>query len=55
MINPVMLGKLSVEDAYMLSRWIVSSPTRLMWQRNAGGRLYVDGVDSKLHYYRNPL
>lgn len=51
-IDPVASGQLSVEDAYMMSRRIVASPTRTMWQCNKCGRLYIEGRDSKLHCYR---
>jgi hypothetical protein len=48
-INLVASGELTVQDAYMKSREIISSPTRWMWQCFECGRLYIDGLDNKLH------
>jgi hypothetical protein len=50
-IDPVAAGNLAVDDAYMISRRIISSPTRLMWQCFQCGRLLIDGLDGKLHCY----
>jgi hypothetical protein len=50
-IDPVASGQLTVNDAYMVSRNIMSAPTRLMWQCFVCGRLYIDGRDGKLNCY----
>ena len=44
-------GVLPVKDAYMVSRRIMSSPTRTMWQCFECGRLYIDGPDGDLHCF----
>lgn len=50
-IDRVAAGELAVKDAYMLSRQIISSPTRMMYQCFECGRLYIDGPDGKLHSF----
>lgn len=50
-IDRVVSGELPVRDAYMKSRRIISSPTRLMWQCFECGRLYIDGPDGKLYCF----
>jgi len=50
-IDPVATGKLLPKDAYMVSRRIIQSPTRLMWQCYQCGRLYIDGPDGSLHCF----
>jgi hypothetical protein len=50
-IDRVASGELSVNDAYMVSRRIMSSPTRLMWQCFECGRLYIDGPNGDLHCF----
>ncbi|MCA9044801.1 MAG: hypothetical protein KDA69_10805 [Planctomycetaceae bacterium] len=50
-IDPVASRKLSADDAYMVSRRIIASPTRLMWQCFECGRLYIDGLDGELHCF----
>ncbi len=44
-IDRVATGDMPIEDAYMVSREIMRSTTRSMYQCFACGRLYVDGVD----------
>ena len=51
-IDRVASGELSVQDAYMVSRRILYSPIRTMWQCFECGRLYIDGPDSELHCFR---
>jgi hypothetical protein len=46
-IDPVASGQLSVNDAYVLSRKLMSSPARAMYQCFECGRLYIDGPDGK--------
>ncbi len=50
-IDRVASSELAVKDAYMKSRDIIASPTRLMWQCFECGRLYIDGPDDKLHCF----
>lgn len=50
-IDRVASGELPAEDAYMVSRRIISSPTRAMWQCFKCGRLYIDGPDGELHCF----
>ena len=50
-IDRLASGELPVKDAYMVSRRIISSPTRTMWQCCECGRLYIDGPDGELHCF----
>lgn len=50
-IDRVASGELPVKDAYMVSRRIMSSPTRTMWQCFVCGRLYIDGPDGEVHCF----
>ncbi len=50
-IDRVGSGELPVEDAYVVARRIMSSPTRTMWQCFECGRLYIDGPDGDLHCF----
>jgi len=50
-IDRVASGELAVRDAYMKSRGIIASPTRLMWQCVECGRLYIDGPNEKLYCF----
>lgn len=50
-IDRVASGQLPVKDAYMVSRNIMSSPTRTMYQCFQCGRLYIDGADGNRHCF----
>ena len=50
-IDRVASEELPVEDAYMVFRSIMSSPSRTMWQCFVCGRLYIDGPDGDLHCF----
>ena len=50
-IDPVASHELSADDAYTVSRRIIASSTRLMWQCFECGRLYIDGLDGELHCF----
>src|SRR4051812_11974080 len=50
-IDRVASGVLTPKDAYMVSRRIMSSPTRSMWQCFECGRLYIDGLEGELHCF----
>ncbi len=50
-IDPVASHELPAKEAYIVSRRIISSPTRLMWQCHECGRLYVSALDGELHCF----
>lgn len=50
-IDRVASSQLPVNDAYVLSRRIMSLPTRTMYQCSECGRLYIDGLDGKQHCF----
>lgn len=50
-IDRVASGELPVRDAYMVSRGIIASPTRTMYQCFECGRLYIDGPDGNRHCF----
>lgn len=50
-IDRVASGELTAKDAYMKSRDIIASPTRLMWQCFECGRLYIVKPDGNLYCF----
>lgn len=50
-IDRVASGDLAPNDAYMISRRLMASPTRTMYQCVECGRLYIDGLDGELHCF----
>lgn len=50
-VDPVVAGEMAAGEAYMRSRHIISSRSRLMWQCSTCGRLYVDDLNGKLQCY----
>jgi len=50
-IDRVVSGELPAKDAYVVSRDIMASPTRSMYQCFNCGRLYIDGPDGKRHCF----
>ena len=50
-IDAVNAGTRTVEEAYMESRRIISSSSRLVWQCANCGRLYVDGQNGELECF----
>ena len=50
-IDPTAAGRLSKETAYINARDILSRSSRLMWQCQACGRLYIDDQKGQLQCY----
>jgi hypothetical protein len=50
-IDRVASGELALNDAYVLSRRLMSLPTRMMYQCFECGRLYIDGPDGELNCF----
>ena len=51
-IDRVASGELSQEEAYVKSRRLMSEPTRTIYQCFECGRIYIHGLDEKLHSFR---
>lgn len=50
-IDPLTHGRIGQEMAYHLARQIISRSARCMWQCQACGRLYIDGLDDQLQCF----
>ncbi|MGL6072671.1 MAG: hypothetical protein ACRC8S_00790 [Fimbriiglobus sp.] len=51
LIDQIVAGNMSQEQAYHKSREIISRNAREMWQCVECGRLYIDGVDRQLYCF----